>query len=209
MDAAAFVTAHTRLAAPPAVPELRLHLAADVVALWERAGDGGALPYWAVAWAGGQALARHVLDRPALVAGRTVLDVAAGSGLVALAAARAGAAAVTASETDRTATAALRLNAAANGIAVDIAGDLLDTTPAHQVVLVGDAFYEAAMAARVQPFLERAAAAGATVLVGDPGRAHLPHARYRPLARYDIPVPTTVEATDTARTTVWQLVNAT
>jgi predicted nicotinamide N-methyase len=209
VDATAFVTAHTRLAAPPAVPELRLHLAADVVTLWERDEDGAALPYWAVAWAGGQALARHVLDRPALVAGRTVLDIAAGSGLVALAAARAGAAAVTASETDRTAVAALRLNAAANGIAlVDTAGDLLDTTPAHQVVLAGDAFYEAAMAARVQPFLERAAAAGATVLVGDPGRAYLPRARYRSLARYDIPVPTSVEATDTARTTVWQLVNA-
>jgi predicted nicotinamide N-methyase len=208
VDAVAFVTAHTRLAAPPAVPELRLHLAADVVTLWEQAEDGAALPYWAVAWAGGQALARHVLDRPALVAGRTVLDIAAGSGLVALAAARAGAAAVTASETDRMAVAALRLNAAANGFAVDTADDLLDTTPAHQVVLAGDAFYEAAMAARVQPFLERAAAAGATVLVGDPGRAHLPRARYRPLTSYDIPVPTTVEATDTARTTIWQLISA-
>ncbi|MGI5489175.1 class I SAM-dependent methyltransferase [Microtetraspora malaysiensis] len=152
------VRAHTRLAAVPYVPEIRLHLAPTeeqdaVFGLWEHTGD---LPYWAYAWAGGQALARHVLDHPELVRGRTVLDLASGSGLVAVAAALAGAAAVVANDIDPHAAAAIALNARANGAAVTVRrGDILATTPREDVVLVGDAFYDAALAERVTPFLLR------------------------------------------------------
>lgn len=188
-----------RLAAPPFVPEVRLHLADDPVILWARmeAGSSGAVaqPFWASAWAGGQALARYILDHPEVVAGRRVLDVAAGSGLVAIAAAKAGAAAVTANDIDPYALAALALNAEANGVAVaGIGGDLLGAegdepvggARGAEVVLAGDVFYSASMAVRMLSFLERAAAAGALVLVGDPGRDHLPRGRLELVTSYRV-----------------------
>jgi predicted nicotinamide N-methyase len=145
-------------------------------------------PYWADAWAGGQALARYVLDHPDVVAGRTVLDVASGSGLVAIAAAAAGAAAVTANDIDEYALAAIALNAHANGVAVNVTrSDLLDGDGGDaEVVLAGDVFYSEAMAGRVLRFLERAAARGARVLVGDPGRAFLPQDRLDVVATYRV-----------------------
>ncbi|MCG5467277.1 50S ribosomal protein L11 methyltransferase [Micromonospora sp. LAH09] len=191
-----------RLVPTPFVPEVRLHLAEDAIVWWARmeAAAGHALPapYWASAWAGGQALARHLLDHPELAAGRRVLDLAAGSGLVAIAAALAGATQVTANDIDPYAVAAVTLNARVNRVAVDAVGDdLLDSADAKaDLVVAGDVFYDRAMADRMLPFLQRAAAAGADVLVGDPGRGHLPTDRLTVLADY--PVPTTEPSVDSS-----------
>ena len=214
-----FVRAHTCLGAPPYVPELRLWLAEDAFTLWEQTErELGRTelppPFWAFAWAGGQALARHVLDHPHLVAGRRVLDLAAGSGLVAVAAARAGAAAVTAAEVDPLAVAAIGLNARANGVAVtallaDLLADLLAEQlpgPGPEVVLAGDVFYERSMAERVLRFLDRARGAGASVLVGDPGRTYLPRDRLRAVATCQVPVPAALEDAEVKQATVWRLV---
>jgi predicted nicotinamide N-methyase len=180
--------------------------------LWERTEQDASdaqlpPPFWAFPWAGGQALARYLLDRPAIVRGRTVLDLAAGSGLVALAAARAGAVAVTPTETDQLAMAAIGLNSAANGIQLTPGlGDVLDGgAPVTEVVLAGDVFYERALAGRLLGFLDRAHAAGAVVLVGDPGRAYLPRDRFDQVATYQVPVPRTLEDADIKPTAVWQL----
>ena len=211
-DPSAFIVANTRLAAPAIVPEVRLHLADDAFVLWastetELGRSPTPLPFWAFAWAGGQALARHVLDHPELVRDRSVLDIASGSGLVAIAAAMAGAAAFAASDFDRLAVAAIALNAEANGVAIAAGlADLLDGDGAGAgVVLVGDAFYEQPMADRVLALLVRARARGADVLVGDPHRNHLPQERFEALATYDVPVPPALEDRDVKPTTVWRL----
>jgi predicted nicotinamide N-methyase len=197
---------------PPLVPEITLHLAGDIFDLWERTEHDASRaelppPFWAFPWAGGQALARYLLDHPEHVAGRAVLDLAAGSGLVAIAAAKAGAAAVTPSETDPLAFTAIELNSEANGVTLEATlGDVLGGAAAgNDLVLVGDAFYERAMAERLLPFLERARASGAVVLVGDPGRAYLPRDRFEAVARYDVPVSRALEDADVKRTTVWRL----
>jgi predicted nicotinamide N-methyase len=209
-----FVRAHTRLTPVPYVPELRLHLAGEAIELWERTeADRGAEqppPFWAFAWAGGQGVARYLLDRPETVRGRRVLDLATGSGLAAVAAARAGAAAVTGNDVDPYALAALALNAAANGVAVTgHLGDLLDGDGGDaDVVLAGDVFYSRELARRVLALLDRAAVRGATVVVGDPGRAYLPRERFAALAEYDVPVTRALEDGDVKRTTVWRLVPA-
>ncbi|BCB84241.1 class I SAM-dependent methyltransferase [Phytohabitans suffuscus] len=174
----------------PLVPEVRLFLAEDAIILWARleaaAGRSLPAPYWASAWPGGQALARYILDHPATVAGRTVLDIASGSGLVAIAAAMAGAREVTANDVDPYAITAITANARANGVVMSpAAGDLLDGDgDGAEVVLAGDALYDGPMACRVVPFLTRAVDRGAHVLVGDPDRQHLPADRLRPLATY-------------------------
>jgi len=174
----------------PAVPEVRLHLAQDAILWWARVeADAGAVlaaPFWATAWPGGQALARYVLDRPVTVAGKRVLDVASGSGLVAIAAGLAGAATVTANDVDPYALAAITLNARANEVAVSVCpGDLLDGDGGDaDVVLAGDVFYSDALAQRMWPFLHRANARGARVLIGDPGRGHLPRERLTLAASY-------------------------
>jgi predicted nicotinamide N-methyase len=209
VPAADFVRDHTRLAPVPFVPELVLYQADDVVALWEQTEAGGTdqpPPFWAFAWAGGQALARHVLDAPGLVAGRDVLDLATGSGLVAIAAARAGAAPVTANDVDPLSLAAARANAEANAVDLRLVeGDLLDTDDRYGVILAGDVFYSRRMAARVLPFLRRAAARGSLVLVGDPGRAYLPIDGMIKQASYDVPVVEDLESVPVRHTTVWQV----
>src|SRR6201999_213362 len=174
-----FILDNTQLMAPPLVPEIQLHLAPEVVPLWrkteeELAAEGVPPPYWAFAWAGGQALARYVLDNPDVVAGKRALDLAAGSGLVGIAAAKAGAAPVTAIDIDQFTEAAVALNGEANGVYVDVTIlDILDhpvpAEPRHDVILVGDLFYERDTAARALAFLERHAAIGSRVLIGDPG----------------------------------------
>jgi predicted nicotinamide N-methyase len=208
-----FITTHTRLRATPFVPEVLLHLADEAIGLWEHTeketGAEQAPPFWAFPWAGGQALARYVLDRPETVAGRRVLDLAAGSGLVAVAAALAGAASVTANEIDEYAVAAIGLNSTANGVRVTaLLGDLLAEAPAADVVvaadvvLAGDIFYSRAMSERMLPFLARAHAGGALVLVGDPGRAYAPRSGFTALAHYDVPVVRALEDADRKPTTI-------
>jgi predicted nicotinamide N-methyase len=180
-----------RLVTAPLVPEVRLHLAEDSVVLGARleAEVGGVLPpFWADAWAGGLAVARYVLDHPDVVAGLRVLDVASGSGLVAIAGALAGAAAVTANDIDPYALAAITLNAQANDVVVEAkCGDLLDGDgDGAEVVLAGDVFYSESMAERMLSFLQRAATRGARVLVGDPGRAYLPDDWLKVVASYQV-----------------------
>jgi predicted nicotinamide N-methyase len=193
-DPLRFIETNTRLTPIPSLPEIRLHTAHEATGLWRLAepnddGSDPPPPYWAFPWAGGMALARHILDRPVTVTGRRVLDLGAGSGLVAIAAAMAGASPVMAADIDRYAIAALRLNAAANGVAVAVVGDDLTAgpPPAVDLVTVGDLFYERDLAATVTTFLDRCLAAGIDVLIGDPGRTYLPRARLRLLAEYRVP----------------------
>ena len=205
-----FLSTHTKLAPVPFVPELLLHQADEPIALWEQTEAGGQTqppPFWAFAWAGGQALARHVLDSPFLVADRAVLDLATGSGLVALAAARAGGRPVTANDIDPLSLTATTANAAANGITLrTVEDDLLETQALeYAVILAGDVFYSREMAGRVLPFLRRAAGRGALVLVGDPGRAYLPVDAMIKQASYDVPVSEALESVPTRHTTVWQV----
>ncbi|NYJ08744.1 class I SAM-dependent methyltransferase [Petropleomorpha daqingensis] len=206
---ASFVRAHTRPAHPSLVPEVTLLVADDVVALWEameeeRGRQADAPPFWAAAWPGGQVLARYVLDTPAAVAGRRVLDLGSGSGLVAIAAAMAGAAEVVASEIDEFGTTAIPLNAALNGAeGIRVVGDLLaGPPPSVDVVLAGDICYDREMTERVLPFLDRARAAGTDVLVGDPGRMYLPVDRLTAVAAHDVPE---TEGPGLRRSTVWRL----
>nr|WP_245293140.1 50S ribosomal protein L11 methyltransferase [Mongoliimonas terrestris] len=203
--------AETRLIAPPHVPEIRLHLADEALDLWRRTEEeldrmGLPPPYWAFAWAGGQALARYILDNPHLVAGRRVLDFAAGSGIVAIAAAKAGAASVLATDIDGFSLAAIALNAAANGVVVEASSiDVLATGAAgHDVVLAGDVFYEKPMADRVEPFLRSAKADGALVLFGDPGRSYIPKSGVEAIATYEVPVTRALEDSEVKRTRVWR-----
>jgi predicted nicotinamide N-methyase len=210
-DAERFVLDNTRLQAPPHVPEIRLHLADEALDLWHRTEAdleqlGLPLPFWAFAWAGGQALARYVLDNPETVAGRRVLVLAAGAGLEAVAAVRCGAARVLATDLDPYAHAAMQLNAAANGVAfdrsdADLIGSVLDD---FDVLLLGDVFYERPMADRIAAWAGLEAAAGRTVLIGDPGRSYLPRDRLEALAEYRVPTTRALEDADVKRTTVWR-----
>jgi predicted nicotinamide N-methyase len=209
-DARRFILSNTALQAPPHVPEIRLHLADEAHDLWRRTEEelaeiGLDPPFWAFAWAGGQGLARHVLDNPWIVRGRRVLDFATGSGLVAIAAAKAGAAHVVAADVDPFCAAAVGLNAAANGVAIAFEGrDLIGGDPGTDILLAGDVFYDRAFADRLVPWFSRLAEGGTTVLVGDPGRAYLPRARLSHLAEYQVPVTRALEDAEVKRTTVWR-----
>lgn len=208
---AAFIRAHTRLLPVPHVPELRLHVADDATALWQKTEDELAQiqlppPYWAFAWAGGQALARYVLDHPDSVRGAHVLDFGAGSGLAGIAAARAGARRVEAADIDAFAHAAIALNADENGVAIEICeGDQIGRDGGWTVVLAGDVCYERPMAEKVTLWLGALAARGARVLVGDPGRAYLPRARLHSLAEYRVPTTRALEDQEIRRTSVFSL----
>ncbi len=208
----AFVLRHTRLGPVPGLDEIRLHLADAVLPLWhavqrETRDPEAPLPYWAFAWSGGLAIGRYLRDHPDSVAGRRVFDLASGSGLVAIAALRAGAASATAADIDPFATAAIPLNARANGrrVAV-IARDVLDEEPPDvEVVLAGDCWYDAGLAARALPWLQRAADRGIRVLVGDPGRRYLPVDVLEELASYEVRTTTELEDLELKRGTVFAL----
>ncbi len=205
----------TELRPVPLVPEIRLYQASEPIQLWQRTEQatgrtGLDPPYWAFAWAGGRALARYLLDHPEAVTGQRAIDVASGSGLVAIAAAKAGAAAVTAYDIDPLAAAAITVNAGANGVTVPaVCADVLGTggppEPGPDLVLVADAFYEKDLAGQVLRFLELSRARGAAVLAGDFGRTYLPRARLLPLASYDVPGLRALEGCDIKRTTVFTL----
>ncbi|TAK01461.1 MAG: methyltransferase [Chloroflexota bacterium] len=208
----AFVLRHTRLRPVPGLEPIRLHLADDALALWRavqlETGDADApIPYWAFAWGGGLAIAHYLRDRPQTVAGRRILDLASGSGLCAIAALQAGASAATAVDIDVRAVTAIRLNARANGGRLTVLQrDVLDDEPPDvDVILAGDCWYEAGLAARVLPWLRRAGEAGIDVLVGDPGRAHLPVAELVELAAYDVRTTTELEDLDHRRGRVYSL----
>ena len=188
----AFVRRSTSLAEVPDLPGIRLYSASDVTVLWHATGRelglaDPPLPYWGFAWSGGLALAHHVVAHPGLVAGQSVLDIGAGSGLCGIVALRAGAATVLASDVDPVARAAIALNARANGVEVAVtARDLLDDEPpAVDVVLAGDVSYQETMAARMHAWLRAAADGGAEILIGDPGRSHLPPDLIR-VATYEV-----------------------
>ena len=209
-DPAAFVRAETRLRPVPHAPEIRLHVADEATLLWQRTEEelgsiGLPPPFWAFAWAGGQALARYVLDHPHVVKDRRILDFASGSGLVAIAAARAGAATVAACDIDPFAIAAIRLNARANGVAIEtLMLDLVGRDDGWDAVLAGDICYERDLAGRVVEWLYALNRRGATVLVGDPGRHYLPKERLEALATYQVPVTRSLEDAEIKRTSVWR-----
>ena len=207
---AAFIRAHTQLLPVPHAPEIVLHLADEATALWQKTEEelgemGLAPPFWAFAWAGGQALARYILDRPALTAGRRVLDFASGSGLVAIAAAKAGAAHVEACDIDPFAATAIALNAAANGVRVEARlTDCVGADAGWDVVLASDICYQQDIAERVTHWLSDLHRRGAVVLVGDPGRSYLPTDRLEAIATYAVPVTRALEDAEIKRTSVWR-----
>jgi predicted nicotinamide N-methyase len=205
-----FVRTATRLAVVPFVPEISLYQAEDIYALWAQTerhlGRAGlSPPFWGVPWPGGQALARYLLDHADLVAGRSVLDFGSGSGLVAIAAAKAGAASVIACEADPLGRAAIGLNAAANGAQRPACvSDAGAADPAPEVVLAGDVWYDRELASQVCAYLDTASAAGASVLTGDIGRRYFPRGRYRCLASYEIPASLALEGKAVLRASVWR-----
>jgi predicted nicotinamide N-methyase len=208
LDPALFVRRNTAIVAPPLVPEIRLHLATEVTPIWQASEESlarGAVPppFWAFAWA----LARYLLDRPETVAGRVVLDFGSGSGLVAIAAAKARARSVLAAEIDHFAGAAIAANAALNDVAINVTtADAIDTAdPRWQVITAGDVCYERDMADRVVPWLRALAGRGSHVLLGDPGRAYLPKEGLRKLASYTVPTGRELEDSDTRDGVVWQV----
>ncbi|MBB4065232.1 class I SAM-dependent methyltransferase [Gellertiella hungarica] len=208
-DPRAFILANTDLMSPPHVPEIRLHLASEVHELWlkteaELEEIGLPPPFWAFAWAGGQGLARYVLDHPETVRGRRVVDFASGSGVVAIAAAMAGANDVLAADIDPWTEEAIRLNADANGVPIRFTNrDLVGTVIDADILLAGDVFYDKAFADALVPWFSRMAQRGVTVLAGDPGRSYLPRSRLRALATYEVPVTRVLEDSEIKRTTVW------
>ena len=211
-DIDAFIRANTAQTRTPLLPELLLHLATEVTPLWEATEEtlrrtGLPPPYWAFAWVGGQAVARHILDTPGIVAGKRVFDFASGSGIVALAAARAGASRVVAAEIDAIAVAAIRLNAAANGCEIeadgrDLIGDALEDI---DIVCAGDVCYEKPMSDRVMPWLRRLAGAGRIVLLGDPGRAYRPQDGLEEVARHQVPTSIEIEDRALREAVVWRV----
>ncbi|EGP58152.1 methyltransferase [Agrobacterium tumefaciens] len=211
-DPERFILDNTGIMHPPHVPELRLHLASEAHELWLKTEEeleeiGLPPPFWAFAWAGGQGLARYVLDHPESVSGKRVVDFASGSGLVAIAAAKAGAAAVIAADIDPWTETAIRLNAALNGVDVDFTGRNLVGTPVEaDVLLAGDVFYDRAFADLLVPWFLELTAKGVSVLVGDPGRAYLPKQRLVAEATYQVPVTRALEDSEVKKTTVWRFV---
>ncbi|WP_378953009.1 class I SAM-dependent methyltransferase [Mesorhizobium sp. ANAO-SY3R2] len=197
---------------PPHVPEIALRLADEAHDLWHRTEEelaeiGLPPPFWAFAWAGGQGLARYVLDHAETVSGKRVLDFASGSGLVAIAAMQAGAKEVVGADIDPFCEAAIRLNAEANKMAVSFTGtDLVGHDGGWNVVLAGDVFYEKPFADRLVPWFSALRQRGAEILVGDPGRAYLPKDRLEKLATYEVPVTRALEDAEVKRTTVWRFV---
>lgn len=208
----AFILENTRLQIPPHTPELKLHLADEITPIWKMTEEalaeiGLPPPFWAFAWAGGQALARYILDNPQVVAGKRVVDFASGSGIVGIAAMQAGATHVLAADIDGFCGAALSLNALANGVSVDFTdANLLDAPPpAADVIMAGDICYEKPMADAVMAWLADARARGTTVLIGDPGRSYFPRSGLTKLAEYQVATTRELEDQEVKKTSVWTL----
>ena len=210
-DRSAFILKNTRVSRPVHCPEIQLHLADDAVALWELTEEelgrlGLDPPFWAFAWAGGQALARYLLDRPHIVRAKRVLDLASGSGMGAIAAMLAGAASALANDIDPFAAEAARLNADLNGVLVAVhCGDLIGQDLDFDVILVGDLFYDRDLAQLLLAWLRRLQACGVEVFVGDPRRSYFPAAEFTQLAQYSVPTSRALEDAEIKLTGVWQL----
>lgn len=210
-DPAAFVRANTEVVEPPLVPEIPLRLATELTPVWEATealleAQGLDPPYWAFAWAGGQALARHVLDHPGLVAGKRVLDFAAGCGIAGIAAARAGATSVEASEIDPLAAAAVAMNAEMNGADVTVLlRDVVGGNGGWEIILAGDVCYERPMAERVTAWLRARVRVGAQVWIGDPIRGYLPREGLKRVATYRVRTTREIEDADLRNAAVWRL----
>ena len=207
----AFIRSNTRRLTPPLVPEIALQLAEESVPIWlkteEELGEMNVPPpYWAFAWAGGQALARYLLDHPLECRGKAVIDLGSGSGLTAIAACMSGARSVLAADVDALALASCRINAADNGVVFDITGDDLLTAPpgVADVILIGDLFYERRLAERVTAYIDAAKMQGATVLIGDPQRSYFPRDRFVRVADYQVPVTRELEDSEIKKTVVWR-----
>lgn len=211
-EPAAFIRANTELMPPPLVPEVRLHLATEIVPLWRKTEEeleqmGVPPPYWAFAWAGGQALARHVLDHPGIVAGKRVLDFGAGSGLIGIAAMKAGAAEVLCADIDSFAVASIALNAGANDVCVAAtAEDVIGQAGDWDVILVGDMCYERPLAERILVWLKARAAAGTAVYLGDPKRSYFPASGVEKLKTYNVQTTRELEDREIRETSVYRLV---
>lgn len=210
-DRLEFIRNNTRILPPPLVPEIRLHLADESVAIWQKTEDElGEMnvppPYWAFAWAGGQALARYLLDNPSLCSGMRVVDLGSGSGLSGIAAAKSNAQNVLAADIDAFASAACTLNAELNAVALEqTTRDLLSSPPGPaDVFLIGDLFYERALADRVLAYIAAAKANGATVYIGDPQRSYFPRGMFTELATYQVPVTRELEDSEIKKTAVWR-----
>lgn len=205
-----FILQNTSLMSPPHVPEVSLRLASEVHDLWQKTEEeletlGLPPPFWAFAWAGGQGLARHILNNPGLVRGKRVVDFASGSGIVAIAAKLAGADQVLAVDIDPWANVAIRLNADENGVKVDISGDnIVGSNVDADIVLAGDVFYDRSFTEILLPWFEKLRSYGRLVLVGDPGRAYCPQERLDALAVYEVPVTRLLEDSEVKKTTVWR-----
>ena len=209
-DGAAFILANTTVSTAPMVPEITLHLASEITPIWQAselwlAANNVAPPFWAFAWPGSQALARHILDNPSLVAGRRVLDFAAGCGLAAIACAQAGAAHVEAAEIDLLAIAAIHLNAALNQVKIETPqGDVIGTACRWDLIICGDVCYEAPMTGHIMPWLARMAET-AEIWIADPGRNYLPSVGLQPFAHYDVPTILELEDRTERQVTLYRL----
>ena len=209
-EAERFILVNTTLGAPPHVPEILLHLADEAHDLWQKTEEelaeiGLPPPFWAFAWAGGQGLSRYLLDNPAVLAGKRALDFAAGSGLVGIAAVKAGAQDVISADIDPFCEAAMRLNAAANNVALEtVIADLIGHDDGWDVLLAGDIFYQRDIVDRLVPWFEILRQRGCVIIVGDPGRAYLPKDRLEQVAEYRVPVSRALEDAEVKRTVVWR-----
>ncbi|HTT99138.1 MAG TPA: methyltransferase [Rhizomicrobium sp.] len=206
-----FIRANASLIAPPLVPEIRLHLATEVVPLWRKTeeeleAEGVPPPYWAFAWAGGQALSRYVLDNPNVVSGKSVLDFGSGSGLVAIAAAKAGATRVLAADIDKFASAAIAENARANESILEVTtDDVIGQNRGWKTVLIGDMCYERPLAERLLAWLRELASNGVFILLGDPGRSYFPKTGVEKLATYRVQTTRELEDREIRETSVYRL----
>ena len=212
MDHAAFVRANTSILSPPLVPELKLHLAHEALPIWQKTEDelgeiGLPPPFWAFAWAGGQALARYILDTPSTVKGKRIVEIASGSGMVGIAAMKAGAKSVLAADIDLFSVAAIEVNSALNDVLLKFTSKnlLLGAVPAADLILVGDLFYEKSVAESCLAWLEQAQVKGIDILIGDPGRSYLPKDRLVKVAEYSVPVSRDLEDAEIKQTAVWRL----
>lgn len=210
-DFSSFIRENTRLLTPPLVPEIRLHLAEESVPIWQKTEEElGEMnippPYWAFAWAGGQALARYILDHRAIFAGSLVLDLGSGSGLTAIASMIAGARRVLAADIDEVALAAIDLNAAENGVRLETTSKdlLMAPQPGFTIILVGDLYYERQLAERVSAFIEEAKSRGVAIFIGDPQRNYFPKNKFQLAGEYQVPVTRELEDSEIKRTAVWR-----